>query len=48
MKQAVIELFQTNPQVAIMISLLLSIAISILGVVPSVFLTAANLIVFGF
>lgn len=48
MQQAIIELFQTNPQVAIMISLLLSIAISILGVVPSVFLTAANLIVFGF
>ncbi|SFB11971.1 MULTISPECIES: TVP38/TMEM64 family protein [unclassified Bacillus (in: firmicutes)] len=48
MQSEVIEFFIAYPQYAILFSLVISIIISIAGVIPSVFLTAANLIVFGF
>ncbi|WP_059172140.1 TVP38/TMEM64 family protein [Bacillus sp. FJAT-27445] len=47
MQDWVIGLFENYRETAILISVLLNVAISILGVVPSVFLTAANIIVFG-
>ncbi|ELK22135.1 putative membrane protein [Anoxybacillus flavithermus TNO-09.006] len=48
MEEQVIALFHTYPSIAFLISIAINIGISILGVVPSVFLTAANLAVFGF
>ncbi len=48
MKQEVIDLFNNYPRYAFLLSLGLNIIISILGVIPSVFLTAANVLFFGF
>lgn len=48
MKQEVLQLFGTYPEYAILISVLINIAIAMLGVIPSVFLTAANVLFFGF
>jgi len=48
MEEKLITLFHTYESVAYLISIAINIVISILGVVPSVFLTAANLVVFGF
>ncbi|MCW3080507.1 VTT domain-containing protein [Segetibacter sp.] len=48
MKQDVINLFNNYPQYAFLISIGVSILIAVLGVVPSVFLTAANILFFGF
>lgn len=52
MEEQVIALFHTYPSIAFLLSIAINIVISILGVVPSVFLTAANLAanlaVFGF
>lgn len=48
MKQEVIQLFNTYPQYAFLLSLSLNVLIAVLGVVPSVFLTAANILFFGF
>ncbi|MHA6484840.1 TVP38/TMEM64 family protein [Paenibacillus sp. strain BS8-2] len=48
MKDSIIQLFNDYPSAAILISIVISVMISLLGVVPSVFLTAANLTVFGF
>ncbi|MDB5193362.1 MAG: rane protein [Segetibacter sp.] len=48
MKQDVIQLFSTYPQYAFLLSIGLNVFIAILGVVPSVFLTAANVLFFGF
>lgn len=48
MKETILHLFEQYPQLAIIISLLLSIVIAVLGVVPSVFITAANILFFGF
>jgi uncharacterized membrane protein YdjX (TVP38/TMEM64 family) len=47
-KQDVINLFNNYPQYAFLISIGVSILIAVLGVVPSVFLTAANILFFGF
>ncbi|RHW38975.1 TVP38/TMEM64 family protein [Neobacillus notoginsengisoli] len=47
MQEWVVGLFQNYREAAVLISILLNIGISILGVVPSVFLTAANIVVFG-
>jgi uncharacterized membrane protein YdjX (TVP38/TMEM64 family) len=47
-KEQVLALFQQHPQLAIAISLLISIIIAVLGLVPSVFITAANILFFGF
>lgn len=48
MKEQLIELMNVYPAAAMLISITLNIAISVFGVVPSVFLTAGNLTVFGF
>jgi uncharacterized membrane protein YdjX (TVP38/TMEM64 family) len=47
-KHDVLQLFNNYPQYAILLSISLNIIIAILGVVPSVFLTAANVLFFGF
>ncbi|GAJ45333.1 hypothetical protein GT2_33_00140 [Parageobacillus thermoglucosidasius NBRC 107763] len=46
MKEQIITLFNTYEHAAYLISIMINIMISILGLVPSVFLTAANLAVF--
>ena len=48
MKETVLQLFQQHPQLAFIISLLISIFIAVAGVLPSFFVTAANIIFFGF
>ena len=48
MKQEVLQLFNTYPQYAILLSIGVNILIAVLGVIPSVFLTAANVLFFGF
>jgi uncharacterized membrane protein YdjX (TVP38/TMEM64 family) len=44
----VLDLFSSNPILTVIISLSLNIVIAVLGIVPSVFLTGANIIFFGF
>lgn len=48
MKETVLQLFEQYPQWAFVLSLVISIVIALLGVVPSVFITAANILFFGF
>ena len=48
MQEQIIHLFNQYPHLAIAISLICSIGVAILGVVPSVFITAANILFFGF
>ena len=48
MKEAVLHFFQEYPNLALASSLLISILIAVLGVVPSFFVTAANILFFGF
>ncbi|MEO7444767.1 MAG: VTT domain-containing protein [Ferruginibacter sp.] len=48
MQESVLNLFKEYPQLAVFISICLSVAIAILGLVPSVFVTAANILFFGF
>lgn len=48
MKQDVLELFNNYPQYAFLLSISINVLIAVLGVVPSVFLTAANVLFFGF
>mgnify|MGYP000852544361 FL=1 len=43
-----LQLFKEYQNFALVISILLSIIIAVLGVVPSVFITAANILFFGF
>ncbi len=45
---SLLELFKEHQQLAIIISIGISILIAILGVIPSVFITAANILFFGF
>jgi uncharacterized membrane protein YdjX (TVP38/TMEM64 family) len=47
-KEQLTELFQHYPYAAFFISMLLSILVAVLGVVPSFFITAANILFFGF
>ena len=47
-EQTILDLFAQHPQLAIVLSLAVSILIAILGVVPSFFVTAANIAFFGF
>ncbi|HEX2605719.1 MAG TPA: VTT domain-containing protein, partial [Flavisolibacter sp.] len=44
----ILSLFRAHPDLAILISLALSIVIALAGVLPSFFLTAANIYFFGF
>ena len=48
MKQDVIDLFNSYPQYAFLFSIGINVLIAVLGVLPSVFLTAANILFFGF
>jgi len=48
LKEYLFHLFEQYPQLALIISLLISIVVAILGLVPSVFITAANVLYFGF
>ena len=48
MRDAILELFQQYAQFAIPISLIISILIAVSGIIPSVFITAANILFFGF
>ena len=48
MKEAVLSFFQEYPNLALISSLLISILIAVLGVIPSFFVTAANILFFGF
>lgn len=48
MKESVLHLFEQHAQLAFIISLAISVLIAVLGVVPSVFVTAANILFFGF
>jgi len=45
---ALLRIFQQHAEWAIAISLLLSVVVAIAGVLPSVFITAANIFFFGF
>ncbi|MBH0157187.1 MAG: TVP38/TMEM64 family protein [Bacillota bacterium] len=44
----ILDLYSSNPILTVAISLSLNIIIAVLGIVPSVFLTGANIIFFGF
>jgi uncharacterized membrane protein YdjX (TVP38/TMEM64 family) len=44
----ILSFFREHPHLALWSSLLISILIAVLGVVPSVFITAANILFFGF
>ena len=48
MKQEVLQLFNSYPHYALLLSIGVNILIAVLGVIPSVFLTAANVLFFGF
>lgn len=48
MKEHVLELFNQYAHLAILLSILLSMLVAVLGVVPSFFITAANILFFGF
>lgn len=48
MKEQLLQLFREFPQLAILISILASVAVAVLGVLPSFFITAANILFFGF
>jgi uncharacterized membrane protein YdjX (TVP38/TMEM64 family) len=47
-KDQLIHLFRDHAQLAIMISLIISILVAVAGIIPSFFVTAANIIFFGF
>lgn len=48
MKEALLQAFQQHPHLALLASLAISIIIAVLGLVPSFFITAANILFFGF
>jgi uncharacterized membrane protein YdjX (TVP38/TMEM64 family) len=48
MKEAVLTFFRDYPNLAFISSFLISIFVAVLGVVPSFFVTAANILFFGF
>jgi uncharacterized membrane protein YdjX (TVP38/TMEM64 family) len=48
MKHDVLQLFNDYPQYAFLFSIGINVLIAVLGVIPSVFLTAANILFFGF
>lgn len=48
MKETVLHLFENYPQLALFSSLAVSIVVAVLGLVPSFFITAANILFFGF
>lgn len=48
MKETVLQLLHEYPHLALLISLTISILIAVVGIIPSVFITAANILFFGF
>lgn len=48
MKEALLTFFHDYPNLAFISSLVISILIAVIGVVPSFFVTAANILFFGF
>lgn len=48
LQESLLHYFKEYPQIAILLSLGISVTIAVLGVVPSVFITAANILFFGF
>ena len=48
MEKSILHLFNEYPNLAIVISICISILIAVIGVLPSVFITAANILFFGF
>lgn len=48
MKEAILHFFQQYPHLALLSSVFISVLIAVLGIVPSFFVTAANLLFFGF
>lgn len=48
MVNSLLQLFKEHQDLALLISICASILIALLGVVPSVFITAANILFFGF
>ncbi|RYY99072.1 MAG: TVP38/TMEM64 family protein [Chitinophagaceae bacterium] len=48
MKEFLLDLFSQHPGAALGLSLLASVLLAVLGVLPSVFITAANILFFGF
>jgi uncharacterized membrane protein YdjX (TVP38/TMEM64 family) len=48
LEEQILTIFRDYPNAAIFISIAFSILIALLGVVPSVFITAANILFFGF
>lgn len=48
MKDAVLQFFQQYPGLAFISSLLLSVVVAAIGILPSFFITAANILFFGF
>ena len=48
MKEQLLQLLRDHAQWAFVISMLVSITVAILGIVPSFFVTAANILFFGF
>ena len=48
MQDTLLQLFKEHPQLAIIISVFISIVIAVLGVLPSVFITATNIVFFCF
>lgn len=48
MKEALLSFFRDYPNLAIISSLAISVLIAVLGVLPSFFITAANILFFGF
>jgi len=47
-QESLLHLFKEYSQLAIFISICISIIVALLGIVPSVFITAANILFFGF
>jgi uncharacterized membrane protein YdjX (TVP38/TMEM64 family) len=48
LKEYVLDIFREHQSIAVLISLAISVLVAILGLVPSVFITAANILFFGF
>jgi uncharacterized membrane protein YdjX (TVP38/TMEM64 family) len=48
MKETILHLFQQYPHTALLISICISIIVALLGIIPSFFITAANILFFGF
>ncbi|MCW3091274.1 MAG: hypothetical protein JWP81_2343 [Ferruginibacter sp.] len=48
MQTSLLHLFKEYPQLAILISIGISVLIAVIGILPSVFITAANILFFGF